>query len=249
MKILCIGNSYTVDATRYLSAMAKKCGRNIETYVLYIGGCSLHTHYINALEELPLYSFFFNGTDTHIKLSIKQALVSNQYDIVTLQQASHFSFKHETYEPYTSFLFDYVKKYNPHAKLYIHQTWGYKVGSARLAAMGFATHADMYSAVAKAYDAVFSEHGFSGLLPSGKTVANLHEMGICGEATHRDDIHMSFGLGRYATGLSWLEVLTDISALECDYSEFDASVSDEHMNAAKLCAHNACEWAKQYNEN
>lgn len=246
MKILSIGNSFSNNSTRYLSNMAKKCGIDVETYNLYIGGCSLYTHYINALEELSLYSFIFNGVDTHIKLSIKQALIANEYDVVTLQQASHYSFKPETYQPYTDFLFNYVKKYNPHAKIYVHQTWGYKEASQRLFDMEFETHAEMYSAVESAYDVMYKSNDFAGLLPSGKTISLLHEMGFSGSDTHNDNIHLSKGLGQFASSLAWLETLTGFCALDCDFSDFDAPVSDEAIIAAKQCAHDACLWAQKY---
>ena len=139
MKILSIGNSFSVDATRYLSRAAKRCGKDITTVNLYIGGCSLYTHYINALEDLPKYGLHFNGDDTGFFVSIKQALISREFDIVTLQQASHFSFKPESYEPYTAFLCEYVKKYCPKAKIFVHQTWGYRNGSNRLCTLDLKT--------------------------------------------------------------------------------------------------------------
>jgi len=226
--------------------MAKKCGIDVETYNLYIGGCSLYTHYINALEDLFLYSFMFNGIDTHLKVSIKQALIANEYDVVTLQQASHFSFKPETYQPYTDFLFGYVKKYNPNAKIYVHQTWGYKKDSKRLADMQFATHSEMYDAVESAYDIMYNSNDFSGLLPSGKAINLLHTMGFCGADTHNDDIHLSKGLGQFTSSLAWLETLIGFCALDCDFSDFDAPVSDQAALAAKKCAHEASVWAQKY---
>ena len=71
MKILCIGNSFSQDATRYLSRIGKAAGTGIKTVNLYIGGCPLKTHYFNVLEDQPAYAFEFNGENTGIKVSIK----------------------------------------------------------------------------------------------------------------------------------------------------------------------------------
>lgn len=60
MKILCIGNSFSQDATRYLSRIGKAAGTGIKTVNLYIGGCPLKTHYFNVLEDQPAYAFEFN---------------------------------------------------------------------------------------------------------------------------------------------------------------------------------------------
>ena len=61
MKILSIGNSFSQDAQRYLYRLAKKAGDTFKTVNLYIGGCSLRTHYINALEDKADYWFEYNG--------------------------------------------------------------------------------------------------------------------------------------------------------------------------------------------
>ncbi len=248
MKVLSIGNSFSADATRYLSKAALSLGVDVSTFNLYIGGCSLRTHYINAIDDKANYTLEHNGESTGFCVSIKQALAANEYDVVTLQQASHFSFKPETFEPYTAFLFDLIKKYNPHAKIYVHQTWGYKEHSARLAAMGFEKHADMYSAVENAYDIMFNNNDFSGLLPSGKAISLLHEAGFEGDATHRDDIHLSLGLARYTAALTWLEYLTGVSVFDCGFDRFDKFVSAQEVQAAKKCAHDACLWAQKYNK-
>ena len=71
MKILCIGNSFSQDATRYLSRIGKAAGTGIKTVNLYIGGCPLKTHSFNILEDQPAYAFEFNGENTGIKVSIK----------------------------------------------------------------------------------------------------------------------------------------------------------------------------------
>ena len=246
MKILSIGNSFSADATRYLSRAAKKCGQNITTVNLYIGGCSLYTHYINALENIDDYMLFFNGEDTGFYVSIKEALISHDYDVVTIQQASHFSFKPDTYEPYTAFLCDYIKKYCPKAKIFIHQTWGYRNESQRLANFGFENHAKMYDLVEACYDIMYNNTNACGLLPSGKAMSLLDSYGFSGAQTHRDDIHVSLGLGRYTLALTWLEYLTGVSVKDCDFSDFDVDMSDIEINTAKKAAHEACLWAQKY---
>ena len=43
-----------------------------------------------------------------------------------------FSARFETYTPYIEALSQYIRKYCPHSKLLIHQTWAYEDGSAKL---------------------------------------------------------------------------------------------------------------------
>lgn len=246
MKILCIGNSFSMDATRYLYGVGKSCGIGIKTVNLYIGGCSLYTHYINAVDDRSSYELDFNGFSTGFNISIKQGLTSDDFDIVTLQQASHFSFKEESYQPYLSYLAGYIKKYCPHAKIFIHQTWAYNPDEKRLEEMGFSSHREMYTAIEKTYEGFLGSIDACGLIPSGKTICNLVESGMSSEKIFRDPIHASLGIGRYALALAWLEYLTGLPAEKCSFSDFDVPVSSEDAERVAEAAHIACEWAKKY---
>ena len=48
------------------------------------------------LGDNVVYDFEFNGESTGIQVSIRQALTSDDWDVITLQQASHFSGRYET---------------------------------------------------------------------------------------------------------------------------------------------------------
>ena len=100
MNILSIGNSFSQDAQRYIHRLAKKDGFEMRTANLYIGGCPLRTHYLNVLDDEKAYVFEFNGEGTGLFVSIKEALKSNEWDVITLQQASRFSVDFSTFTPY-----------------------------------------------------------------------------------------------------------------------------------------------------
>ena len=243
IKVLSIGNSYSQDSTRYVHDAAKCVGVNIKTVNLYIGGCPLYLHYINAMEDRRDYTMEFNGVNTGIKVSIKDALISDDFDIVTFQQVSRQSFKPDTFQPYLSYLEEYVRKYRPSAKIYIHQTWGYYEKGRNLGVYGFGSHAEMYAQVEAGYDAMYSMIDSCGLLPSGKAISLMHEAGIPCERLFRDDIHLSLGLGRYTSALAWIEYLTGFPAADVFFTELDEEVSDDEIAAAKEAAHKAVEWA------
>ena len=108
IKVLAIGNSFSQDATRYLHDIAAADGLELKVVNLYIGGCSLNTHINNAVKDLPLYTYELNGKDTGKMISIKDALLADKWDVVTLQQVSHESICYETFQPYLSRLTEYV---------------------------------------------------------------------------------------------------------------------------------------------
>lgn len=70
MKVLSIGNSFSQDAHRYLHSLAKADGVDLKVVNLFIGGCSLRTHYLNMLDDMATYSFEFNGENTGILVCI-----------------------------------------------------------------------------------------------------------------------------------------------------------------------------------
>ena len=98
MKILCIGNSFSCDATRYLHQIARSQKEAWQISNLYIGGCSLEQHYRNMLRENEAYGLQINGNLSGFYVSLKEALLNRPWDVITIQQASHFSFNKETYE-------------------------------------------------------------------------------------------------------------------------------------------------------
>ena len=225
MKILSIGNSFSDDAQHYLHSLAKHDGVQIKTVNLYIGGCTLRTHYLNMLDDAQRYPFWFNGEATGLFVSIRQALISDDWDIITLQQASHQSFDYATYTPYLEELAKYVKKYCPHAKLYIHETWGYENGSKRLESVRYESMSAMFADVKTSYQKAAKAICADGVLPSGTALMTAAENGLV--HTHRDGLHLSYGAGRYLAALTWYKTLTGNDITNNDFNDFDEPVSDE----------------------
>ena len=231
MRVLAISNSFGVDANRYLHQIARSAGVKLDVVTLFIGGCPLDLHYRNMLADRATYDLHFNGFSTGFKTSIPEALLSGNYDVVTIQQASPLSPKAETYSPYAEELYDYIKTCQPKAKILIHQTWAYEDGSAKLANMGYATAKEMFADIEKAYQKCHETIGSDGIIPCGKLLMTLLEKGI--EKVHRDGFHASYGLGRYAQALLWFRMLTGKSVADIDYNDFDEEVPAQHMAIAK----------------
>ena len=226
MKILSIGNSFSQDAQRYLYRLAKTAGDEWKTVNLNIGGCSLRTHYLNALEDKASYAFEYNGDYHGLTVSIKQLLISDEWDVITFQQASHFSAHYETYTPYLENLLEYVKKYCPHSRIYLHQTWAYEEGSERLMDIGkFDSTDEMFNRIREAYATAAQTIHADGIIPCGQAMLNATKMGI--EKIHRDTFHASLGAGRYLLALTWYKALTGKDITENDLDDFDEPVSDE----------------------
>ena len=152
MKILAIGNSFSQDATRYLHQIARADGVDMTVVDLFIGGCPLHKHYVNMLTDDKKYSLEFNGQSTGFMVSLSEALLSREWDYITVQQVSHKSVDYDTYQPYLDELCRYVRQYSPKAKLVVHQTWFYEKDSKRLCQeLGYTAPEEMLADIKAAY--------------------------------------------------------------------------------------------------
>ncbi|MBQ8725955.1 MAG: DUF4886 domain-containing protein [Clostridia bacterium] len=225
MKILSIGNSFSCDAQRYLHEIAKARGDDMQTVNLDIGGCSLQTHCENLISDEPLYELEINGKSTGRLVSISCALQMDDWDVVTLQQASHFSADFNTYSPYMSVIATLVRKVLPKARVVIHQTWAYEDGSERLLVMaGFQTSKEMFEKVERSYLMAREEINADGIIPCGRAMYIATTEGL---KVHRDTFHASLGLGRYLLGLTWYGFLTGKDVSIDEFGDFDEPVSKE----------------------
>ncbi len=240
MQILSIGNSFSQDAHRYIHGIARADGEELTTCNLFIGGCSLSTHYRNMLSGKPAYGLEVDGGRTGFFVSMEEALLNRDWDVVTLQQASPYSNRYETYQPYLDALTEYIRKCVPKAEIAIHQTWAYAPDSVKLTeTMGYSTHSEMFADVEAAYSKAAKDIGVDLVIPSGAVMHALIAAGA--EIVHRDPIHASFGLGRYALGLLWYTVLTGQDIRMNTFSDFDEPVSPEEIALAKQCVMDTAE--------
>ena len=234
MQILAIGNSFSQDATEYLKKISE-CGKGDITIVnLVIGGCSLSRHYRNMLSGEKAYALLFNGQGTGFSMSLDEALLSRDWDVVTIQQASHFSTKYETYQPYLDTLAAYIRECCPKAKLMIHETWAYEEGSDRLINyMKYEKRIDMYNDIHSAYMQAAEDINADGIIPSGTLMQKLIEKGVT--RLHRDSFHASLDIGRYALALLWFKKLTGKSVLDNSFKCHIGEISDEEYLIIKRC--------------
>ena len=217
MKILCIGNSFSSDATRYLQSVG---GGQLYVRNLFIGGCSLETHYNNIVENNEFYDYQID--DAYVrKASIEASLLENDWDVVTIQQVSHFSGMEETYEPYMTKIIEFIKKKCPKAEIVFHRTWAYDDKSEH---GGFANYGrdrkTMYNAIVSTTDKMAKKHGLR-IIPCGDAIEAARDLPEFTQGAslnlNRDGFHLSLDYGRYLAALTWYGFFTKNSPLDVSY--------------------------------
>lgn len=230
INVLSIGNSFSEDAQRYLHDIARHEGVDLQTINLFRGGCPLERHYRNIMGNRDDYDLQMNGEKTFFKATAMDALLSRNWDYITIQQASRVSFEQDEYFPYITELVAYVRKMCPKAKILIHQTWGYASDSERVKNMGFENYDDMFKNVKKCYDFAAEAVNADGIIPCGEALQKALHLGI--EKVHRDAGHASFGVGRFILALTWYKYITKNSIDNIKFSLFDEEVTDEQYQIA-----------------
>lgn len=236
-RILAISNSFGVDATRYLYGIARAAKEQVRVVTLYIGGCSLYRHYRNMLSEEKAYEYYINGIRSGLYVSLKEALLLEEWDIVTLQQCSPQSGVYESYFPYLPELSEYVKRLAPAAKQYMHMTWGYAEGSKMLENSQYESRDEMIFCVRRAYNMAAEAIHADGVIPCLDAMCKLYDE--IGDETYRDGFHASLGIGRYTLALVWFMTLVGKDVEGNRFDDFDVDMTADEIMLARDIAREA----------
>jgi hypothetical protein len=158
-------------------------------------------------------------------VSIKEALLAREWDVITLQQASHLSFVKESYYPYIARLAEFIRELCPNSKLMIHQTWAYESESKKLLEHGFQTYDDMFAAVKACYAEAACAIDADGIIPSGEAFQYALRNGIAG--IHRDTFHAKLGIGRLLLAMIWCRSITGCAIVPDRRIPLDEEISEE----------------------
>ena len=241
LSILAIGNSFSVDVMEYLYPIARDLG--VERIILgnlYVSGCSLKTHAVNASQDRATYTFYYNDNGTWTSTAnykISTALESQSWDYVSLQQVSSLSGVEDSYNDDLTDLASYIKAHSD-AKMLWHMTWAYQRDSTH---SGFAAYDGdqmiMYQAIVSAVqNRIVGNGSFDVIVPNGTAVQNSRTS-FLGDTITRDGYHMSYNYGRYLTGLMFFKAVTGISVDSIGYSpsgvgELEKAIAIESVNHA-----------------
>ena len=243
VRILAIGNSFSQDAVeQYLHELAEAEGISTIIGNMFIGGCSLERHVKNARDNAPAYAYRKIGTDGKKrekgKMSLETVLADEDWDYVSLQQASPFSGMYETYEASLPELIEYVKARLPKkTTLMLHQTWAY---ASTYKHSGFKNYncnqLTMYQAIADAVKKAAKANKIKIVIPSGTAIQNARTSFI-GDHLNRDGYHLDVKIGRYTAACTWFERIFKHNVVGNPYAP--EGLDEARKAVAKKAAHAA----------
>lgn len=243
IKVLAIGNSFSQDAVEnYLFDISQSAGKKIVIGNLYIGGAPLELHLKNAHNNSNAYSFrtiALDGTKKTVeKVSIQQAIESDNWDYISLQQASSFSGKYNIVMESLTDLWTYVYAHmNPDTKLVYHQTWAYQQDSKH---KGFNAYGNdqqvMYDSIMNVTSKIDKSKDFAFIIPSGTAIQNGRSSSI-GDHYTRDGFHLDLDYGRFTAALTWYAKLFELDPRKNKYQP--EKVTEVQAKIAKEAAYKA----------
>ena len=216
LNVLMIGNSYSDDTSQWVNEICADLGIEVNIGNLYIGGCSLETHYNNLKNNNNAYEFrtYDKNTKnwkTEKNTSIATALEYYDWEYVTIQQASALSGIESSYE-YVYDVMDEVWQIKDDVRFIWNMTWAYQEnsGHSSFGAYGSSQEIMYQSIINTVKSEILTNSDIVTVIPNGTAVQNARTSFV-GDNLCRDVYcHLSLDLGRYIAGLSLVKTITGI---------------------------------------
>ena len=218
ISILFIGNSFSDDTEAYMVDILLSLGyTDINIGNLYIGGCSIDTHYVNILNGLNEYDFRMrshNGikyteyetvTVGDEKRSLDFAITYKNWDIISVQQASGYSGIASSYNNLDALVNEVLARAtNPDVEIVFNMTWAYQQNSTHAQFPDYdSDQMTMYNAIV----AATQEKVKYTVVPNGTAIQNARTS-LLGDNLTRDGYHLDLKIGRYIVGLTFVAKVT-----------------------------------------
>lgn len=204
IRVLMVGNSYARDAYSYVPFLVEELSPDtyVEMGILYIGSCTLKTHWNHVVDNANAYELDFYGSNnaewrTVKNVSIHQGLNLIRWDLIMLQQQSEASQNYGTCQPYLDNLSGYIQRHFPESKLGWTLTPAYPEGYKTLKGQ---TSNEMWRKVVSTAELIMKHDYLKLLIPVGTAVQvarQIPELDALGDFGHLsyEGLHLQEGPG------------------------------------------------------
>ena len=190
-----------------------------------------------ATRSIGQFSTLYGAIEDMV-VGLEAVLADEDWDYVSLQQASPFSGMYETYEASLPELIEYVKARLPKkTKLMLHQTWAYASTSKHSGFKNYnCNQLTMYQAIADAVKKAAKANKIKIVIPSGTAIQNARTSFI-GDHLNRDGYHLDVKIGRYTAACTWFERIFKHSVVGNPY--VPEGLDEARKTVAQKAAHAA----------
>lgn len=208
INVLCIGNSFSVDAFDYLPPLLKNAGFTYNIGVLYQSSCSLEKHFNNINKLASGYLYYKDdgdGWNTFKNKDFQSVLTDCDWDIICFHEVSETSGVLDAITPYLGSLIDIAKRVHPNVQIAYMMTpaWGeYNIGYG----VSYKDQNDMYKAICSVGKYVKDNYEINFLIPNATAIQNARQTDL--KKIGKDlfasetDRHLEDGIGRLIASYS-----------------------------------------------
>jgi len=239
-KILFIGNSFSDDTMEHAADILLSLGvSSVSLGNLYIGGCSVNRHVDNAANDRPLYEYrrnTGNGWTTTPGTSIRTALTSEEWDVVAIQGGTADGSRNTCQRCYENLpiLVSYIRALCVNRpRVLFNMTW---VGEPWNGHPEIVAHDGDQAAMFREIARIAREFVLpltDGVSPAGTAIQNARAIGL--SPLHRDGYHLSWGLGRYIAGLTFIAKATGLDIRAVSWRPEGVSQAQQALAIQAAC--------------
>ncbi len=242
IKILAIGNSFSVDSMEYLYQILTDLGcEQVVLGNMFIAGCSLATHGNNAYRDAAAYEYYKNNNGTWrttTEATLTDGIIDEKWDYIVMQQVSGLSGVASSYDNGYEYVLNKINevKTNPDCKLAWNMTWAYQKGSNHPDFPTYQNDQDiMYEQIVSAVKKkIVPKEEIEAIIPVGTAVQNVRS-GFIGDTITRDTYHLSLVTGRYIAGVTWAASLAGLDIADLKYVPNSTEITSEILREIKRC--------------
>ena len=215
LKVLLIGNSFSQDTCALAAYAAKAMGiENVRFSNLYIGAGSISDHLYRYKQgaTCQLKNFLPGGKTTTENLTLDEAVKSDNWDYIIVQQVSPLSGEENSFESLDALL-DVIEPLCPSARIAWNMTWAYHTDfdDGRFQRYD-SDQIKMYEAIVSAVQSkIVTNDRIELVVPTGTALQNVRTSYIGDKLTATDKYHLNETYGRQIAALALVHALTGAS--------------------------------------
>ena len=255
LRVLSLGNSFAQDTSQHIEGMMDAAGLDKSKFCYYFtfkSGASLEL-YATDYPTDTLYSCIDkNGSYTttpragniimpNTNNKTLKDIVSQDWDIILLQQASTDAYEWASYVPYIKQLVSYIRRDCPKACIGFMLTWATTYTGETHAP----SYADRYGMNVNCAKKVLNDIGINFFVAPGTAIQNARNTTLeNSDHLMRDGRHLDLGVGCYVAGCAFFDSILapfyGVSVVGNSYTTADGTpVTDDNKLLCQQCGHEA----------
>ena len=244
LKILTIGNSYSVDTFMHFYDICQSAGVNVVVGIAHEPGGSLEEHMGKINNNESIHSYYkWSTAGRYVRQAnalTTDVIKDEEWDIILFQQASTLSADYSTYQPHLTNLKNYARDNatNPKVRFGINMIWPRPVSN-----VGVGTpekQLEIYNDIVDANQKAAFDTDLEIFIPTGTALMNGRGNSYLAEVSNeltRDNSHLNEPVGQYLAAMTVFITLFGESAFG-DVS-YATSANKHHLYLSKLSAQKA----------